>query len=281
MLEEFIQENFPNKMIYLIINKIDLIPDAILREWIQYFKKTTSYQVFGVSALYKRGIIYFKKQLSRILAHGSYKAIIAGYPNTGKSSLINALSRNREPAPTSSRAGWTREVTEIKISPKIVLFDSPGVIPLSEYDETDQVIKSFISPEKVEYKDLAVFKIIDLFVPPKLLLEYFEIDQDYIKSQLEPDEVDAFINRIYIENQLFHEGNSLKIKIKQEDMSDNSFKGNLNYNDFQNIIKLIGSKKALILKKGEIDENRVYLLILNAWQKNKIKYYVMPPKIDL
>lgn len=277
MLEDFIRENFPNKIIYLIINKIDLIPDAVLREWIQYFKKTTPYQVFGVSALYKRGIIYFRKQLSRILAHGSYKAIIAGYPNTGKSSLINALSRNREPAPTSSRAGWTRDVIEIKISPKIVLFDSPGVIPLSEYDETDQVIKSFISPEKVEYKDLAVYKIIDLFLTPKKILEYFEIDPNFIKTQLESNEADLFIKRIYYEKTVAPESDSAKIKINPEKISDNSFKGNLDYSDFQNIIKLIGLKKSIFLKKGEIDENRIYLMILYAWQKNKIKYYVLPP----
>ena len=53
---------------------------------------------------------------------------IIGYPNTGKSSLINILS-GRAVSKTSSEAGYTKGIQKIKISEGIYLIDTPGIIP--------------------------------------------------------------------------------------------------------------------------------------------------------
>ncbi len=57
---------------------------------------------------------------------------IIGYPNTGKSSLINFLI-GRKSAKTSPEAGLTRGVQKIKLVGNILLIDTPGVIPEKEF----------------------------------------------------------------------------------------------------------------------------------------------------
>jgi len=57
---------------------------------------------------------------------------VIGYPNTGKSSLINLLI-GKKSAPSSSQAGYTKGVQKLKLAPNIMLLDSPGVIPKEEY----------------------------------------------------------------------------------------------------------------------------------------------------
>ncbi len=57
---------------------------------------------------------------------------VIGYPNTGKSSLINSLI-GKSSAGTGSEPGFTKGIQKLKLSSNIVLLDSPGVIPESEY----------------------------------------------------------------------------------------------------------------------------------------------------
>ena len=52
---------------------------------------------------------------------------IIGYPNVGKSSIINSLKRSRAVG-VSSTAGFTRAIQEIQIDRNISLLDCPGII---------------------------------------------------------------------------------------------------------------------------------------------------------
>ena len=51
--------------------------------------------------------------------------------------------------------------------------------------------------------------------------------------------------------------------------------------DFYKLIRLIGFKRGLLVKGGVVNENAVYKLIIHLWQKNKIKFYVLPPTLSM
>jgi len=82
-----------------------------------------------------------KKLLRAILAHTEerpLRIVVVGYPNVGKSTIINLLAR-RNAARAGPVAGTTNNVQWIRISPDVLLIDSPGVFPIME--NKDSLIK--------------------------------------------------------------------------------------------------------------------------------------------
>lgn len=73
---------------------------------------------------------------------------IIGYPNVGKSSLINFL-KGRRTARVSATPGETKGVQWIRLRPDILLYDTPGVVPPKKTAE--ELAKSFaVSASNVE-----------------------------------------------------------------------------------------------------------------------------------
>merc|ERR1712176_550468 len=54
-------------------------------------------------------------------------AAVVGFPNVGKSSVINSLARSRV-CTTSATAGSTKSTQEVAIDKAVKLLDSPGVL---------------------------------------------------------------------------------------------------------------------------------------------------------
>ena len=63
---------------------------------------------------------------------------VIGFPNVGKSSLINSLKRSRAAA-TGNTPGVTKSVQEVQLDKNIILLDSPGVV-LSTKENSDSLI---------------------------------------------------------------------------------------------------------------------------------------------
>jgi len=114
---------------------------------------------FGMRALRDR-IKIEAKRIERDRVHVG----IIGYPNTGKSSLINLLAR-KAAASVSKKAGHTKGIQKIRLVKGILLLDSPGVIPVEKYSTVENVAgkdailgaKTFSdvkNPEDVVYKIL-------------------------------------------------------------------------------------------------------------------------------
>ena len=106
---------------------------------------------------------------------------VLGYPNTGKSSLINVLKQRRS-AGTSPTAGFTKGVQKIKLSNGIYLLDTPGVIPYEEKDEFKQSLISAKDPNRIKNPDLVAMQIIDIILKKdkKILENIYKIS---IKSE--------------------------------------------------------------------------------------------------
>jgi hypothetical protein len=82
---------------------------------------------------------------------------IVGYPNTGKSSVINML-KGRKSARTSPEAGRTRGMQYLR-APGMMLIDTPGVIP---YKEEDQVKHITISVQNIHHMQDSVSGLLKL-----------------------------------------------------------------------------------------------------------------------
>jgi len=111
---------------------------------------------------------------------------VIGYPNTGKSSLINYLT-GRGAAGTASEAGYTKGIQKIKLSKDILLLDTPGVIPESEYSVKKDAIAHHAKLGVRTYD-----KVKDPeFIVAKLLEQYLEaIETHYdVKSDGNPEKL--------------------------------------------------------------------------------------------
>ncbi len=122
------------KQLVFVINKVDLVDiDAVKRELTRKDMKpyvlVSSIKRIGKQALKERIHIEVKRMK---VTHDAAHVGIIGYPNTGKSSLINYLAGTKA-ASTSAQAGHTRGIQKIKLSKGLFLLDTPGVIPDGEY----------------------------------------------------------------------------------------------------------------------------------------------------
>ncbi len=122
------------KRLVFVINKVDLVDiDAVKRELtrksIKPYVLVSSVKRIGKQALKERIYIEVKRMKVK---HAAAHVGIIGYPNTGKSSLINYLT-GMKAASTSAQSGHTRGIQKIKLSKGLFLLDTPGVIPDEEY----------------------------------------------------------------------------------------------------------------------------------------------------
>lgn len=73
---------------------------------------------------------------------------VIGYPNVGKSSLINSMKKKRAVG-ISSTAGYTTTLQTVEIDKMVKIIDSPGVI-LSDETETALVLRNNINSTEVK-----------------------------------------------------------------------------------------------------------------------------------
>jgi len=144
------------KVIY-VINKSDLIP---MRELIEA-KKTLTPCIF-VSAKKHQGTSILRKTILKVGDKPKIKVGVLGYPNTGKSSLINAL-KGKKAAKTSPLSGFTKGAQWIRIDPRILMIDSPGVIPFGEKHELKHVLIATANYSSVKEPDLLVMDLIKIY----------------------------------------------------------------------------------------------------------------------
>jgi len=154
-----------------VINKSDLIDASTARA----YKKTIPHSVF-ISAKKHLGTSMVREKIQIYAARAGLKDTvkvgILGYPNVGKSSVINALS-GRHAAPVSSISGLTRSLRNVRIGPKIVLLDTPGVIPYEEKNDMKHAIIGSIDYSREKEPDIVVTFLMDEF--PKLIEDHYDV----------------------------------------------------------------------------------------------------------
>lgn len=122
----------------LIMTKSDLCDLNKTNQWIKYYEDM-GYKVVLVDLVNNRGLNKIldvtnlllkeldKKREEKGLRKRSYRALIIGIPNVGKSTLINRLV-GKKAAITGDRPGVTKSLSWIRINDNIDLLDSPGIL---------------------------------------------------------------------------------------------------------------------------------------------------------
>ncbi|KAK4756464.1 hypothetical protein SAY87_006591 [Trapa incisa] len=138
-----------NRKRILVLNREDMISTADRNAWANYFSKQ------GVKVVFSNGQLGMgTMKLSRLaktlasdvnvkrrakgLLPRPVRAGIVGYPNVGKSSLINRLLKRRM-CPAAPRPGVTRELKWVKFGKDLELLDSPGIIPMRISDQMSAI----------------------------------------------------------------------------------------------------------------------------------------------
>ncbi len=177
-----------NKKLVYVLNKSDLLLNKKERE----INLSPSILI----SCEKRGSIKKLRDLIKILSKKiSHKGVslegkqseqkiivgIIGYPNTGKSSLINLLV-GKNVAGVGSEAGFTKGIQKLKLDENILLLDSPGVISEEKYSHTEQekISKQTIaggrSFSQVKDPEFVVAKLITAY--PQVLEKFYNIPAD-------------------------------------------------------------------------------------------------------
>ena len=123
-IEEYAKSK--NKQVVCCINKMDLVPHEVAERWKKIISKELP-TVF-ISALDRQGTTFLRKEIRRYSESKEALVCVVGYPNVGKSSIINVL-RGKRAAPTSPIAGYTRHLRTVRITETLRLIDTPGIPP--------------------------------------------------------------------------------------------------------------------------------------------------------
>ncbi|MFH1256040.1 MAG: GTPase [Candidatus Diapherotrites archaeon] len=161
-LEVLVEEQ--GKKLIIALNKSDLI--SARKAKLEKKEIVKDAPCVFVSSAKKLGINGLRTEIGKISKGEKAKVAVVGYPNTGKSSLINALA-GRKAARTSITAGFTRGEQLVRISEKTLLIDSPGVIPFEEKDETDLALIGAKNPEQLEDAEGTALKLIEFVLKEK------------------------------------------------------------------------------------------------------------------
>ncbi|KAF4633089.1 hypothetical protein G7Y89_g5030 [Cudoniella acicularis] len=153
-VEKYIKEEAPHKHLIFVLNKCDLVPTGVAASWVRYLSKdypTLAFHASITNSFGKGSLIQLLRQFSSL--HSDRKQIsvgFIGYPNTGKSSIINTL-RKKKVCTVAPIPGETKIWQYITLMKRIYLIDCPGVVPPSNTDTPqDILLRGVVRVENVE-----------------------------------------------------------------------------------------------------------------------------------
>ncbi|KAI4131471.1 MAG: hypothetical protein LQ338_001213 [Usnochroma carphineum] len=153
-VEKYIREEAPHKHLIFVLNKCDLVPTGVAASWVRHLSKshpTLAFHASITNSFGKGSLIQLLRQFSAL--HSDRKQIsvgFIGYPNTGKSSIINTL-RKKKVCTVAPVPGETKVWQYITLMKRIYLIDCPGVVPPNKGDgEEDILLRGVVRVENVE-----------------------------------------------------------------------------------------------------------------------------------
>mmetsp|Transcript_26598 Transcript_26598/g.79029 ORF Transcript_26598/g.79029 Transcript_26598/m.79029 type:complete len:697 (-) Transcript_26598:587-2677(-) len=153
-LEQHIRKHLRHKHLLLLLNKCDLVPSWVTKRWLHHLSRefpTLAFHASITNPFGKGALLSLLRQLARLRSDKQAISVgFVGYPNVGKSSVINAL-RTKKVCKTAPVPGETKVWQYVTLMKRIFLIDCPGVVYNKTTDsETDSVLKGVVRVENLE-----------------------------------------------------------------------------------------------------------------------------------
>lgn len=182
-----IDEMGKNKARLILLNKADLAEERRNDEWTAYFKekgyfavKVNSKKGGGIKSI--QSVIgeacreKMERDRKRGILNRPVRAMVAGIPNVGKSTFINALA-GKACAKTGNKPGVTKGKQWIRLNKSVELLDTPGILWPKFEDQQAALKLAFIGSIKDEIlqtEELAaeLVKFLDVHYPDVITEKY-------------------------------------------------------------------------------------------------------------
>lgn len=134
----------------LVLNRVDMISSDARQQWQDWFKTQGDRPHFVdakkgkgmgpiAQAAKSAGKAMNDRRISRGMRPRPVRAVVIGFPNVGKSALINKLLKKKV-VESARKPGVTRQLRWVRISKELELLDAPGVLP-SKLTNHDAALK--------------------------------------------------------------------------------------------------------------------------------------------
>ncbi|XP_063964751.1 nucleolar GTP-binding protein 2-like [Lytechinus pictus] len=183
-IENYLKKEKPHKHLIFVLNKVDLVPTWATKRWVAILSHdypTLAFHASMRNPFGKGALIQLLRQFGKL--HIDKKQIsigFIGYPNVGKSSIINTL-RNKKVCNVAPIAGETKVWQYITLMRRIFLIDCPGVVYPSGETETEIVLKGVVRVENVKCPEDYIAEVLRR-VKPDYVQKTYRITEwvDYI-----------------------------------------------------------------------------------------------------
>ncbi|XP_007667880.1 guanine nucleotide-binding protein-like 3-like protein [Ornithorhynchus anatinus] len=175
-VEQAVVQAGTNKKLVLVLNKIDLVSKAIVEKWLKYLRNEFPTIAFKASTQQQnknlqRSKVPVKQASAELLSSGAcigadclMKVLgnycrnqdiktaitvgVVGFPNVGKSSLINSLKRARA-CSVGATPGVTKCLQEVHLDKHIKLLDCPGIVMTTSTSDAAMILRNCIKIEQL------------------------------------------------------------------------------------------------------------------------------------
>ncbi|XP_019582112.2 nucleolar GTP-binding protein 2 [Rhinolophus sinicus] len=188
-IETYLKKEKPWKHLIFVLNKCDLVPTWATKRWVAVLSQdypTLAFHASLTNPFGKGAFIQLLRQFGKL--HTDKKQIsvgFIGYPNVGKSSVINTL-RSKKVCNVAPIAGETKVWQYITLMRRIFLIDCPGVVYPSEDSETDIVLKGVVQVEKIKTPEDHIGAVLERAKPDYISktykIESWENAEDFLEK---------------------------------------------------------------------------------------------------
>lgn len=182
-LEREIRKNRPGKHIVLLLNKVDLVPTWAARRWVQVLTKefpTLAFHASITNPFGKNALLNLLRQFGALIKERKHVTIgFVGYPNVGKSSVINTM-KHKKVCKSAPVPGETRVWQYISLTKRIYLLDCPGIVPPTASDfssDCAKVLKGVVRAERIQCPSDYIDEVVTR-VKRQYLLQRYKLPPD-------------------------------------------------------------------------------------------------------